>query len=296
MGDAQSPARSSSESLPAAPPAGLLSFLAAKRPRGRFKQRVPRCEKILFVATKTEALALEFAAREQQIEFRRCMDEHDLGYFDLGEVSGDRILAIRTEMGPLAETGSAAKAIYWRRATGATEVISVGMAFGVSPEAQSVGDILISEGVLPYDNRIVRTGEQGEPVLDYGEVQPYPANEGLRRRFQTMANAPSWRGHAWSGLFLSGAARIHCASFRDELTRQCKGSNGSPVVGGDMESVGLLSASDARATPCWVAVKAISDFADWQRDEIIESTRPIACYCAARFVLEALRSREGDHG
>jgi nucleoside phosphorylase len=295
MGDAQSPARSSSESLPAAPPAGLLSFLAAKHPRGRFKQRIPRCEKILFVATKTEALALEFAAREQQIEFRRCLDEHDDRYFDLGEISGERVLGIRTGMGPFAENGSAANAVHWREATGASAIISVGMAFGVYPQAQSVGDILISEGVLPYDDRTVRTGTRGEAVFDYGGIQPYLAHPGLCRRFQRMAEAPPWKAHVWSGLFLSGAARIHCQAFRDELIRQCRG-DGAAVIGGDMESVGLLSASDARTTPCWVAVKAISDFADWQRDEIIEGARPIACYCAARFVLEALQSREESHG
>lgn len=296
MVDDQSPAGSSSASADPAVANGLLAFLEAKHPRGRVKQRVPRCEKILLVATKTEALALEFAAREQQLEFRRCLDQNEHGYFDLGEICGDRVIAIKTEMGPFADKGSAAKAIHWRRATGANEIISVGMAFGIAPASQSIGDILISEGVLPYDNRIIRTGEQGEAVLDYGEVETYPAHAGLRRRFQRMAKALPWEGHTWSGLLLSGAARIHCAAFRDELSRQCRGSDGAAVVGGDMESVGLLSASDARSHPCWVAVKAISDFADWQRDKIIERARPVACYSAARFVLEGLQRREEDHG
>lgn len=276
-------------------PPGLLPFLQARQPRGRVKQRIPPCEKLLFIATKTEALALEFAARELELEFRRCLDEHDDRYFDLGEISGERVLAVRTGMGPFAENGSAAKAVHWREATGASAIISVGMAFGVYPEAQSVGDILISEGVLPYDNRIIRTGTQEEAIFDYGGVEPYLAHQELCRRFQRMAEATPWEDHVWSGLFLSGASRIHCASFRDELIRQCR-SDSASVIGGDMESVGLLSASDARDTPCWVAVKAISDFADRQRDEIIEGARPIACYCAARFVLEALQSREEDHG
>ena len=295
MGDAESLASAASMPTRPALPPGLLPFLQGKRPRGRVRQRSPRCEKLLFVATKTEALALEFVAREQGLPFLRCLDEHDDGYFDLGEISGERILAVRTGMGPFAETGSAAKAIHWRNATGASAIISVGMAFGVAPESQSIGDILISEGAVPYDNRIIRTGNQGEALFDYGAVQAYPAHQGLCRRFQRIAKAIAWRGHAWSGLFLSGAARIHCAAFRDEVARQC-GGEGTSVVGGDMESVGLLSASDARARPCWVAVKAISDFADWQRDEIIEGARPIACYGAARFVLEALQSREENHG
>lgn len=91
------------------------------------------------------------------------------------------------------------------------------------------------------------------------------------------------------GLLLSGGARIHCAAFRDELARECgRGKGPDLVVGGDMEGVGLLAASD-RERPNWIVVKAISDWADRDRDDVIERTRPIACYHSARFVLAALK-------
>jgi adenosylhomocysteine nucleosidase len=60
-----------------------------------------------------------------------------------------------------------------------------------------------------------------------------------------------------------------------------------PIVGGEMEGIGLLSISPPEK-PSWIVVKAISDFADEDRDAIIKETRPIACRRAAVFVLSAL--------
>ena len=54
-----------------------------------------------------------------------------------------------------------------------------------------------------------------------------------------------------------------------------------------MEGVGLLSVSPANE-PAWIVVKGISDFADENRDVVIEQYRPIACRNAADFVLRAL--------
>jgi adenosylhomocysteine nucleosidase len=54
-----------------------------------------------------------------------------------------------------------------------------------------------------------------------------------------------------------------------------------------MEGVGLLSLSPAN-DPAWIVVKGISDFADEDRDAVIEGNRPLACGNAADFVLDAL--------
>jgi adenosylhomocysteine nucleosidase len=86
---------------------------------------------------------------------------------------------------------------------------------------------------------------------------------------------------------LSGAARIQSQRFRDELVRSLP-ADGDPIVGGEMEGVGLLAASLSSDDPIWCVVKGISDFADEGRDAAIEECRPIACRNAAAFVLAAL--------
>ena len=55
-----------------------------------------------------------------------------------------------------------------------------------------------------------------------------------------------------------------------------------------MEGVGLLAASTAADDPIWCVVKGIADFADENRDAVIDANRPIACRNAAQFVLSAL--------
>lgn len=89
---------------------------------------------------------------------------------------------------------------------------------------------------------------------------------------------------------LSGAAKIYSSEFRDRLARKCAHGKGGLVIGGDMEAVGIASASTGKA-PNWIVAKAISDFADHDRDKVIAKNRPIACRNAARFVLETI-SRE----
>lgn len=86
---------------------------------------------------------------------------------------------------------------------------------------------------------------------------------------------------------LSGAARIHCAAYRDELFRNVPRGN-EKIVGGEMEGVGLLAASLKPGDSVWCVVKGISDFADENRDEVIKKGQEIAPVNAARFVLSGL--------
>ena len=86
------------------------------------------------------------------------------------------------------------------------------------------------------------------------------------------------------GALLSGGARIHTRIFRDELARTVPAGE-DPIVGGEMEGVGLLGTADE---PNWCVVKGIVDFADEDRDAVYKQNRPTACRNAAEFVLSAL--------
>ncbi len=192
-------------------------------------------------------------------------------------------------MGPFSSAGSAAKALQWVGATRAKAIIGCGMAFGASPGRQKHGDVLVATALFPYDYRIVKRGPADVPVADYSEVPTHPACPLLLALFNRAARTPKWLGRVHLGPFLSGAARIRCSAYRDELLGAFRGRG--VVVGGDMEGVGLLAASDDTG-PRWAIVKAISDFADEARDEVIERTRPGACYNAVLFVLGALKDEE----
>jgi len=89
------------------------------------------------------------------------------------------------------------------------------------------------------------------------------------------------------GAMLSGAARIHCAAYRDELLMNVPHGN-EEFVGGEMEGVGLLSGPVKAENSAWCAVKGICDLADENRDKDIVEGRMVAPYHAALFVLSSL--------
>jgi len=247
----------------------------------------PSCDVLLLVAIDAELEALRVVCAELGIPLE-SKQWGPLGeYFDLGVVGSDRVLAAQTRMGAIRHEGAAYKAILFRRATQATSFIQTGMAFGVDPHAQRHGDVLVARAIFPYDDRTIR-GANGQPVVDYSRTKRRAAKTALVQLFEREIERG---GHAFGihlGTMLSGSARIFCGRFRDELVSTIPVGR-DRIVGGDMEGLGLLSVSPADK-PLWAVVKGISDFADEDRDGIIEATRPIACENAVRFVLKSLRN------
>jgi adenosylhomocysteine nucleosidase len=251
----------------------------------------------LFVATSSEEEALKDAARGRGYPFERIHDKFLGRYYWLGKIGNERVIAVRAKgMGPLGRGGSTDLALRFRRLTAASAIVQVGMAFGVAPQTQKYGDVLVSTSLIPYDNRDVRPGSTwsritrrlgfGGPgyVVDYARASRQEASPVLISLFQREKEREqhSYRVHV--GALLSGAARIDTAVFRDELLRSVPGGH-DPIVGGEMEGVGLLAAGDE---PIWCVVKGILDFAAGDRDRVKEKNRPIACRNAAEFVLSAL--------
>ena len=249
------------------------------------QQEELRCDVLLFVAVASEEKQLKTVAKSLGLSFQKRPGRH-FDYFDLGQVGTFKVLAVRTEMGPFSNEGSAARALLGKAETGATALVSVGMAFGVDRKTQKPGDILVSQSLLTYDNRRVQSGFWSSKV-DYSDVRPFLAKETLLKTLRGLAREDGWKDIVKFGPMLTGGARIHCGRFRDHLVKALSREN-ERVVGGEMEGVGLLSASDPSA-PSWVVVKGICDFADKKRDDEVKLWRSQACENAARFVLTALR-------
>lgn len=62
-----------------------------------------------------------------------------------------------------------------------------------------------------------------------------------------------------------------------------------PLIGGDMEGVGLLAVAPADK-PVWLVVKGISDFGEGPVSETDPGRRATACLHAATLVLSAIRN------
>jgi nucleoside phosphorylase len=247
----------------------------------------PSCDVLILAAVDAEIAALRSVCEELGIALEPKQWEPLGEYFDLGTLGADRVLAARTKVGAIRHEGSAYKAILFQRAAQATSIIQIGMAFGVDRKRQHHGDVLVARSMFPYDDRTIRVAN-GHPVVDYSKTKRRAAKHSLVKLFEREIERGGHTFGTHIGTLLSGGARIFSAKFRDDLVESVPPGR-DRIIGGEMEGVGLLSVAPADK-PLWAVVKGISDFADEDRDGIIETTRPVACENAARFVLSALRN------
>ena len=259
-----------------------------------------KCTLLLFVATPAEEDALEQTVKDRfGLPYERIVDDLLGEYHWIGDIGNETVMAIRPArdrgqvvMGQIGRLGSAARGIRFRDVTGASGIVQLGMGFGIDPHKQNLGDVLVSTSLIPYDNRLIGTSSpQPSGALystDYSPAVRQPARPALVdlfRRAQRRDGSRKFEVHF--GAILSAAARIHSRHFRDELIVGVPGGD-DDIVGGEMEGVGLLAATTLADDPVWCVVKGISDFADENRGDVIDASRPIACRNAAEFVLAAL--------
>lgn len=252
---------------------------------------------VLVTATPTEHEQLEQAAKELGTDFAKLSGRYG-PYFRLGLVGTNRVVAIRVSMGAFSPDGAAARCIQARAETQATTIVLLGTAFGIAPERQHIGDVIVSESVFLYDDRTVVDAADGSHVAGKYEVRYAPsarktASRTWHDRFRRLGEVYMRDGIAERvdvGVILSGGARIESAAFRDELLASLP-SIDPPVVGGEMEGMGAVSAALATdpKDPGWIVVKGISDFADAPSRSKIRDTRALAAQASAMAVLRVLQ-------
>lgn len=248
---------------------------------------------LLVTAVSAEFKALKEAAEAFGLGWKKCRGEAVVEYRDLGVLQGDRVAVFKLDaMGSFSARGSAFTCHRALQETSAASIIAVGIAFGVDENRQAIGDILISRAVHLYDEGTVVDDPMDRYRYRYDASSIVRATERWVDRFRSAAEvippsdlgSPPPRVHV--GRLLAGGARIESAAFRDHLVERV-GTDGIPVVGGEMEAAGV-SAACAAVGSSWVVVKAISDFADVQSRSRIKETRQMAAESAARFTLQTL--------
>lgn len=137
-------------------------------------------------------------------------------------------------------------------------VLAVGIAFGVDPDKQQIGDVLVSKQLQAYE--LQRVGKDG--VVLRGDraagsglwVQRVRAAGNRNQRGDTDAQAfPALR----IGLLLSGDKLIDNGALRDAIVH----ATGGEAIGGEMEGAGLYVAAQQKKTD-WLVIKGICDWAD----------------------------------
>ncbi|MDR3047515.1 MAG: hypothetical protein LBU51_07895 [Bacteroidales bacterium] len=161
-------------------------------------------------------------------------------------------------------------------------VLMIGIAFGVDEEKQNIGDVLISETIIPYNAK--RVGET-ENIQRGTETK---ASTLLLNRFK---NITTWEYQFENGSkakciptkILSGEELIDNKSRRDELLKIYP-----EAKGGEMEGAGVAAACENNAD--WILIKGICDFADGKKGKDKKEKQKVAIESAVSLCLELFAS------
>lgn len=159
-------------------------------------------------------------------------------------------------------------------------ILMIGIAFGIDPEKQPIGTILVSRQIQNYD--LQRINADSSIVLRGDKVTAAP------RLLNWVSHAeidwPEGREKIKKGLVLSGEKLIDNQDYRDDLVEVAP-----EAIGGEMEASGLYVASQAARTD-WLLVKAVCDWADGNKTEGKEKLQATAAKSAAEFCVHMLRA------
>jgi nucleoside phosphorylase len=232
---------------------------------------------LIVTVTKVEAQAvLKVFSGAANMEWTRQAIGNKT-YYNLGVHGGAPVFMVQSEMGTATPGGAlltVSQAI-WDLCPQA--VIMCGIAFGLCPDKQKLGDILVAKQLLYYEPQKVDFQRGQVPRGDRTTCA-----ERLLDRFRS--GDIDWHGAPRHfGLVLSGEKLVNDPAFRDWLLK-----TEPEAVGGEMEGAGLYAAARA-AKVDWILVKAICDWADGTKNN---DAQPLAARNAAEFVLHVLQLEE----
>lgn len=199
-------------------------------------------------------------------------------YFDLGIVNQASIYLGVCEMGsngPGASQDAVRRAIETLRPT---SILMVGIAYGLHPSKQEIGDVLVAEQIVPYELQRVGPAETISR-------SPRPATSTRLRNF-CKARRSTWGQSGVSfGAMLSGEKLVDNAQFLASLLGMAP-----EAIGGDMEGAGLFVAAE-EAKVDWIVVKAICDWADGNKANPHKTQHQrLAAKNSAAFVFDVITS------
>ena len=234
------------------------------------------CDILLVTATEVETRAVCNVLLQKNSTFEQQII-NDKTYFDLGVIGGASIFLVQSEMGALGPRGATLVVHEGIKALSPSAIVMVGIAFGLLPEEQKIGDILVSRQLFGYERQRVDVDADGQEVVKPRGDRP-AASTRLLDRFQAGIN--NWTGaKVHLGLILSGDKLVNNKVFRDKLLRI-----EPEAIGGEMEGTGVYSAAHHNGVD-WILVKAICDWADGNKDDLHQKQ---AAENAVRFTIHVL--------
>lgn len=202
---------------------------------------------LVLVATEIERnVFIEMASRIYNLKYSRdFVGDHTV--FFLGHLGGAELLLAKSGMGTEAPHGMTLTASDLVDNLRPDYVVLVGIGFGLKPERQKIGDVLVSRQVQLCDLRKVTDDRE---ILRGDKAQ---ASTLLLDRFENAE--VEWTGPTIHvGLILSANVLANSLALIEELRIEHP-----DAIGGEMEGSGVYCVASKRRID-WIIVKGISDW------------------------------------
>lgn len=241
---------------------------------------IASCDLLLVAVTKVEIEAVLEASKSATGRSPATIRGRFKTYFDLGEMEGTRVFAVRSEMGSDTIGGSLSTIQKAIQEVSPSAIVMVGIAFGVDDEKQNFGDILVSHQLQMYELQRIGTDDDGERTITL-RGDKVTASVRLLDRLRTTDL--SWNGGSVHfGLVLSGQKLVDNRDYCEQLARLMP-----EAIGGEMEGAGLYTACQQEKVD-WIVVKSICDWADGHKRYNKDNQQLKAAQQASEFVIKAI--------
>ena len=157
-------------------------------------------------------------------------------------------------------------------------VVMPGIAFGVDECAQKIGDVLVSDKILPYDSQRLKKNE-----TEYKETPKevgFKLLNAFRDHREWDYSLPESRGQSvvHIGAILTGSRLVNNYMYREKLIKDFKKYK---PIGGEMEAQGVYSMARLYGVSEWIIIKGICDWGykkdnpDKDKDQLIAASAAV---------------------
>lgn len=167
-------------------------------------------------------------------------------------------------------------------------VVMVGIAFGTDKQKQKIGDVLVSDKILPYDSQKILDNK-----TEYKEVPKevgFQLLNAFREHRDWIYNLPnSEQADVYIGAMLTGSRLINSYKYRSQLLKDFVEYK---PIGGEMEAQGIYSMCKVHGITEWIIVKGICDWGYKKNIPNKDINQKIAANAAVEYCLHVF-SRNG---
>lgn len=167
-------------------------------------------------------------------------------------------------------------------------VVMVGIAFGTDESKQKIGDVLVSDKILPYDSQKLlenKTEYKESPK----EVGFQLLNAFREHREWIYHSSNSERANVYVGAILTGSRLINNYDYRNQLLDDFVAQK---PIGGEMEAQGIYSMARLHGVAEWIIVKGICDWGYKKNNPNKDKDQNMAAHAAVDYCFHVF-SRNG---